>query len=449
VIDRIHEFRAALQSAAAERRVPTAHGTAYFSDSVREVYDLNYLGVEQAADASELAAESESVMEPFFHRRVVVERDGETVADGFGAHGWSAVPHVLMAHAREPDRRVDTSSVREVELEDLIGPRHEVTLAEPWGDDGIAQLLDDAKRIVMRAVPTRFFAAIVDGEIAAYCELRSDGRVAQIEDVNTVTRYRGRGLGRAIVQHAVDEGRRANDVVYLEALADDWPRELYAKLGFDTVGERWLFTRFPAPLTRLRIWTPRLELRLATVAELRELYRVAAAGIHDSAFMPFEHPWTDDLDEEEFVGFHLGKEQLTDPRDWDVVLVAFHEGRPIGVQSIGAEQFAETRTVSTGSWLGREWQGRGLGTEMRAGILTLAFDGLGADAARSGAIQGNPQSLGVSRKLGYAEIGSHRVSPRGEPVEHVDLELRREAFRSPVPVEIVGLRPLAPLFGTA
>ena len=84
-----------------------------------------------------------------------------------------------------------------------------------------------------------------------------------------------------------------------------------------------------------------------------------------------------------------------------------------------------------------------------AGVLTLAFDGLGAEAARSGAIQGNPQSLGVSRKFGYEEIGSHQVSPRGEPVDHVDLELRRAAFRSPVPVEIVGLRPLAPLFGAA
>ena len=34
-------------------------------------------------------------------------------------------------------------------------------------------------------------------------------------------------------------------------------------------------------MTRLRIRTPRLELRLATVAELRELYRVAEAGVHD------------------------------------------------------------------------------------------------------------------------------------------------------------------------
>ena len=50
--------------------------------------------------------------------------------------------------------------------------------------------------------------------------------------------YRGRGLGRAIVQHALDEARRDHDVVFLEALADDWPRLLYAKLGFDVVDRR-------------------------------------------------------------------------------------------------------------------------------------------------------------------------------------------------------------------
>ena len=67
-------------------------------------------------------------------------------------------------------------------------------------------------------------------------------------------------------------------MVFLEALADDWPRELYAKLGFDAVDRRDFLTKFPHPLTRLRLRTPRLELRLPTVPELRQLYEVAAGG---------------------------------------------------------------------------------------------------------------------------------------------------------------------------
>ena len=85
----------------------------------------------------------------------------------------------------------------------------------------------------------------------------------------------------------------------------------------------------------------------------------------------------------------------------------------------------------------------------RAAVLTYAFDARGARVARSGAIQGNPQSLGVSRKLGYEVVGTHVVSPRGEPLEHTDVELRRESFRSPVPVELVALAPLLPLFGAS
>jgi RimJ/RimL family protein N-acetyltransferase len=453
VIDRIHAFRVALQDAAAEQRVPATYGVGLFAPSVREVYDMNYVRAEQPAPASELIADAERLMEDYFHKRVILERPDGNSATGFRAYGWTVVPHLIMVLQREPDRRVDTSMVREVPFAELTAPRREVTAGEPWGDDEISSLLDDAKQLIVRAVPTRFFAAFADGEIAAYCEVRSDGAVAQIEDVNTLPRFRGRGLGRVVVQHAADQARLTNEIVYLEALADDWPRELYAKLGFDVVGERHFNTLFPHPLTRLRVRTPRLELRLATRAELRALGELARRGIHDPAKTPFGVAWTDDSDRPEFIAdaieHHEASTREWQPEDWQLNLVAFHRGRPVGVQSVRGERFGERRTVDTGSWLGREFQGQGLGTEMRAAALYLAFEGLGATVATSGAIQGNPQSLGVSRKLGYEVVGSHLVSPRGVPVEHTDLELRRERFRSPVRVELVALRPLLPLFGAA
>ena len=39
------------------------------------------------------------------------------------------------------------------------------------------------------------------------------------------------------------------------------------------------------------------------------------------------------------------------------------------------------------------------------------------------------------------------MSPRGIPVTHDNLELARERFSSPVPVEVVGLDGLLHLFG--
>jgi RimJ/RimL family protein N-acetyltransferase/ribosomal protein S18 acetylase RimI-like enzyme len=433
-VNRIEDFRRWLQRAAADRTIETRNGTGIVSDSVPDVYDANYLSVETpAAGAAELAADAESALETSHHRRVIVEDGSPGLADDFAQLGFERVTHLVLAHTADPDRRVDTSSVRTAELDELIPLRTEATLREPWGDADIAAQLNDAKRLVAAAVPTRFFAAEVDGAIAGFCELRERGGVAQIEDVEVLEEYRGLGLGRAIVQHALDEGLRAGNLVYLEALADDWPRELYAKLGFTVAGRRDVYTRLPGPLTRLRLRTPRLELRVPTRAEARRLFAVAEAGIHDPDVMPFEIPWTDELDEADFVAHVTGSTPDA------IRFTAFSDGEPIGVQALDVHR----DHVTTGSWLGAAYQGRGLGTEMRAAVLTYAFDTRRATVARSGAIQGNPQSLGVSRKLGYEVVGSHLVSPRGEPVEHTDVELRRDRFRSPVPVSVDGVPPLA------
>jgi RimJ/RimL family protein N-acetyltransferase len=163
--------------------------------------------------------------------------------------------------------------------------------------------------------------------------------------------------------------------------------------------------------------------------------------------MPFETAWTDGLNEPDFLAYHAAQLEGFSSGNWELGLVAFQDDRPLGVQALAAKSFASDRTVSTGSWLGRDAQGQGLGTEMRAAVLTLAFSGLGAARARSGAIQGNRQSLGVSRKFGYEHTGIATVSPRGIPVTHDNLELSRERFSSPVPVDVVGLEGLPPLFG--
>ena len=88
-------------------------------------------------------------------------------------------------------------------------------------------------------------------------------------------------------------------------------------------------------------------------------------------------------------------------------------GQPVGVQDLGAEHFRAVRSVETGSWLGRAHQGQGLGREMREAILHLAFAGLGAEEALSGAFEDNAASLATSRAVGYEENGeAQRAPPR-------------------------------------
>jgi RimJ/RimL family protein N-acetyltransferase len=86
---------------------------------------------------------------------------------------------------------------------------------------------------------------------------------------------------------------------------------------------------------------------------------------------------------------------------------------------------------------------------MRVAVLELAFRGLGAELARSGAVEGNPASLRVSEKLGYRVTGRGTVSPRGVEVGHDDVELIREDWRPPFVVEIEGLGTCVHLFGVS
>ena len=90
----------------------------------------------------------------------------------------------------------------------------------------------------------------------------------------------------------------------------------------------------------------------------------------------------------------------------------------MGQQEIAGRDYRILREVSTFSWLGLRYQGQGLGTEMRAAVLHLAFAGLGAAEAVSGAFDDNAQSLRVSEKLGYEFDGIERLAASaraGEP----------------------------------
>jgi predicted acetyltransferase len=65
--------------------------------------------------------------------------------------------------------------------------------------------------------------------------------------VLTLERFRKRGLARALVLRALQESRTAgNDVTFLLANRDDWPKELYRKLGFDEIGFTYDFV-IPPP----------------------------------------------------------------------------------------------------------------------------------------------------------------------------------------------------------
>ncbi len=207
----------------------------------------------------------------------------------------------------------------------------------------------------------------------------------------------------------------------------------------------------PWPLFGLRIRTPRLELRLPTDDDLVALAAVARAGVHDRPETPFLVPW-DELSspafERQFLTYWWRTRGGWKPDDWTLGLAVVADGAPIGIQDLTARDFEHRRSVLTGSWLGVDHQRRGYGTEMRAAVLWLAFEELGALAAESGYVDGNEASARVSEKLGYRPNGQRLVAPKGSPVtEHLVRATPQTWRRDLVPVRIDGLDACRGLFG--
>lgn len=210
------------------------------------------------------------------------------------------------------------------------------------------------------------------------------------------------------------------------------------------------------PLYALRIRTGDIELRYATERDLAELATLALDGIHDPATMPFSVPWSDLAPDERarsVLQWNWRMRAEWDPASWHLPLVTARDGRVVGTQGMTSTKFAITRSVETGSWLGMRYQGAGTGTAMRRAVLHLAFCGLGAEVARSGAFADNPTSLRVSEKLGYERDGTETMERRGGRATMIRLVLTRSRWEqlsaSWPAVEVEGLEPALCMFGGA
>jgi len=201
----------------------------------------------------------------------------------------------------------------------------------------------------------------------------------------------------------------------------------------------------PWPLFGLTIRTPRVELRYLDDALAGEAMALAATeGVHDPAYMPFLSPWTrlepPRLQREGMQFFWRTRAELT-PQSWMLPFGVSVDGTLAGVQDLKGVSFPVTGQVRTGSWLGRSRHGAGIGKEMRAAVLHLAFAGLGAQVAHTSAFEDNAPSIGVTRSLGYEANGWQLDDREGHAVRHLSFVLTRERWleRRRDDIEIEGL----------
>lgn len=167
----------------------------------------------------------------------------------------------------------------------------------------------------------------------------------------------------------------------------------------------------------LRISCGALELRVLRDEDFPELVELVQDGISVPGLpMPFLRAWheepfapgTPDGFPATSLSWWWTQRATFAPERWNLALAVRHRGELVGMQDVSAQDFPLTRSVSTGSWLGRAHQGRGLGTLMRQAAVGFAFDELGTLECHSGYVVGNHASAAVSRKVGYVANGRAR-----------------------------------------
>jgi predicted GNAT family acetyltransferase len=80
----------------------------------------------------------------------------------------------------------------------------------------------------------------VSGDLVATTDLCLRGWTGEIDAVATLKSFRGKGYAAALMAAAVTAATDSGcSHVVLSALADDWPRAWYARLGFVEVGVAW------------------------------------------------------------------------------------------------------------------------------------------------------------------------------------------------------------------
>jgi len=206
------------------------------------------------------------------------------------------------------------------------------------------------------------------------------------------------------------------------------------------------------PFFDLVVRTPHLELRYPDDDMCGALARNAEGDLFAGSGNQFRLDWTalpsPERERSSLQFFWRCRAELS-PDHWNLPLAVLVDGEPAGSQGLHADDFTRTRSIDSGSWLAQRFQGRGVGAEMRTAMLHLAFDGLGAVEALSGAFETNTRSLRVSRAVGYAENGE-QIMMRGDTAARV-INFRMDAAtfaavrRDDVVIENLG--PCLPLLG--
>jgi GNAT superfamily N-acetyltransferase len=251
--------------AAVGRVVTTSWGQVFLRPEIGRCYEVNQgwaIGDAGGVDAATIVRDLDRLLGGvgLTHRQVSVEEPAATrLADALRGMGYGVTHHLYLAHAGPPPA-ASPIAVEQVDIgllaagydhylrtdpdaaggEDLEVRGHIVEYHRTYGSAGTAT--------------ERCFAVVRGGAALAWAKLWTDGPIAQVEDVICLAEHRGHGYGRAVVAAATRAAlAEAPELLIIAADDDDWPKDLYGRLGYRPIGRKRLFARHdPGSVWRLR-----------------------------------------------------------------------------------------------------------------------------------------------------------------------------------------------------
>ncbi|MFD5415154.1 GNAT family N-acetyltransferase [Streptomyces nojiriensis] len=202
----------------------------------------------------------------------------------------------------------------------------------------------------------------------------------------------------------------------------------------------WHF-RFLDHSSRIRLHIGAVSLTTVDGPVIDQIADLARAGIHPASYMPFSTPWSAGSPQDvqrnikRWMTASIEKSHIA---KWNLIFGVRRNGVLVGSTNLSASNYSDERTVTTGSWLGQDFQGVGTGKLMRAALLQLAFGELGAEFATSEVFADNFPSRAVNEHLGYVDDGERTVTRQGSPTRLKSYRLSRHGWLHMADVNISG-----------
>jgi GNAT superfamily N-acetyltransferase len=241
--------------AAVGRVVTTAWGQAFLEPTIARCYERNQAWA--VDDAAGLAASAlDRDVDRLFagaglaHRMLAVEPPAAArLAGGMRALGYAPNRHLYLAFEGPPPP-APRARVREVGIEAVAAGNERYLRTDrdtAFGRDATvrAHIVEHHRTYGSAGADERCFAVLDQaGEPAAWAKLWSRDGVAQVEDVVCLHEHRGRGYGRDVVAAATRAGLDGEpELLFIVADDEDWPKALYARLGYVPLGTKSVWTR--------------------------------------------------------------------------------------------------------------------------------------------------------------------------------------------------------------